>query len=193
MKKFLPHIALGLFVAQLLLMLVSWIYSAALPMSGVRSLLSGEGLRWLMGHYADVLATPWLVWLLLWAMAWGVLRRSGLLAWRRGYREKQARWITLLLLLVLVAAELLLTMTPQAVLLSVTGHLWPSPFSQSLVPFTAFSVLVLGVCYGMLAGPLSSLRQVYEAILDGLRAAAPLVLFYVLLMQLYASLRFVLG
>ena len=193
MKRYLPHIALGLFAAQLLLMLVSWICSAALPLSGVRSLLSSEGLRWLMGHYADVLATPWLVWLLLWAMAWGVLRRSGLLSWRRGYREKQARFMTLLLLVVLVVAELLLTMTPQAILLSVTGHLWPSPFSQSLVPFTAFSVLLLGVCYGMLAGPLSSLRQVYDAVLDGLRSAAPWLLFYVLLMQLYASVRYVLG
>ncbi len=193
MKKFLPHIALGLFAAQLLLMLGSWIYSAALPMSGVRSLLSGEGLRWLMGHYADVLATPWLVWLLLWAMAWGVLRRSGLLSWRQGFREQQARWLTLLLLVVLVVAVVLLTLTPQAVLLSVTGRLWPSPFSQSLVPFSAFAVLLLGVCYGMLAGPLSSLRQVYGAILDGLRAAAPLLLFYVLVVQLLASLRFVLG
>ena len=70
MKRLLPHIAMTLFGAQLLLMLGSWLYSAAQPMSGVRSLLSGEGLRWMFGHFADFLAKPQLVWLLLLSMGY---------------------------------------------------------------------------------------------------------------------------
>ena len=45
--------ALALVLAQLLLMLGSWLWSAALPLSGVRSMLSGEGIRWFLGHFAD--------------------------------------------------------------------------------------------------------------------------------------------
>lgn len=58
MKRFLPYIALFLFLAEIVLILVSWLMSAALPTSGVRSMLSGEGLRWFMGHFGNILATP---------------------------------------------------------------------------------------------------------------------------------------
>ena len=74
-KRILPYMALALLVMQLLLMLGSWFYSAAFPMSGVRSLLSGEGMRWLLGHFSDIMATPVLVGLLLLSMATDVWTR----------------------------------------------------------------------------------------------------------------------
>ena len=73
MKKYLPHIALSLFLAEIMLILLSWLLSAAMPNSGIRSLLSGEGLRWFMGHFGNILATPQLAWLLLAAIAVGAL------------------------------------------------------------------------------------------------------------------------
>ena len=76
--KLLPYAALALFVAEMLLCLVSWIVSVLLPESGVRSAFSGEGLRWLMGHYAEFLASPLLAWLLLLSMAYGTCRGSGI-------------------------------------------------------------------------------------------------------------------
>ena len=65
MKNFWPRLALVLFVAEVLLILLSWLLSAALPASGVRSILSGQGIRWFMGHFGNILATPQLSWLLL--------------------------------------------------------------------------------------------------------------------------------
>ncbi len=192
MKKLFPHIALSLIALQLLLMLGSWIYSAAFPMSGVRSILSGEGLRWLFGHFAEMLATPQLVWLVLLAMAYGGLRKVFMHAAKPLFRERRARQMTLLVLLVYVAVVLLLTVTPHAILLSVTGGLWPSPFSRSLVPMVAFAIITLSTVYGLLAGRLDSLADVYDALLDGIRQAAPLFLFYVLVMQLIETLRFML-
>ncbi len=188
-------VALVLFLAEFLLVLASWIYSAASPMSGVRSLLSGEGLRWLMGGFADMLATPLLVWLLLLAMAYGVLRQSRLLVFRNstmltGYRQRRARLSAILLLLLIVGVVLLLTVIPHAVLLSATGSLWPSPFSYSLVPVVAFTVIAVSACYGLMAGTFSTLYDVYHALLDGLRRTAPLFVYYILLMQIYESLRF---
>ena len=77
MKKYLPHIALSLFLAEIMLILLSWLLSAAMPNSGIRSLLSGEGLRWFMGHFGNILATPQLAWLLLAAIAVGCLKCCG--------------------------------------------------------------------------------------------------------------------
>ena len=197
MKRLLPYIALTLFLAQLLLMLLSWLLAAAFPMSGLRSLLSTEGLRWFMGHFSDLLATPLLVWLVLLSMAYGCFCESGLcrhlLTFRSSfsYRERRALMLVVLLLAVYVGVVLLLTAIPHAILLSATGELWPSPFSASLIPLIAFAVMLCSCAYGVIAGSFPKVHDVYESLLSGLYRGAPLLLLYVLLMQLYGSLRFV--
>lgn len=191
-RKYLPSIALALAVGQLLLLLVSWLLSAAFPASGIRSLLSSEGLRWFMGRFAHLMATPLLVWLLLGAMAFGCLWRSGLLLRPSNYRERRALMLSLLLLALIVVVMLLLTVVPHAVLLSAVGGLWPSPFSSSLVPVLAFCVTLVSAFYGLVSGRFAGIADVYESLLQGIRQGAPLMLFYLLLMQIYESLRFVL-
>lgn len=178
---------------QLLLMLVSWLLSAAFPASQFRSLLSGEGLRWFMGSYAHLVATPVLTWLLLGTMAYGCLWRSGLLRRPSNYRERRALMMALLVLAVVVVFMLLLTVVPHAVLLSAVGGLWPSPFSSSLVPVLAFTITLVSAFYGLVAGRFEDLSDVYHAFLQGIRQGAPLLLFYVLLIQIYESLRFMLS
>lgn len=198
MKKYLPHIALSLFAAQLLLMLISWLYSAAVPVSNVHSLLSSEGLRWMLGHFAETMASPLLVWLLLLSMAYGCLVKSGLpisvksyTSENRGYRERRALNITYLLSVVCVAIILSLSIVPHAIMLSATGKLWPSPFSASLVPIIAFCLILLSSVYGMVSGKFDTIRDVYDSLLYGLRCAAPWLLFYILIGQLVSSLHFV--
>ncbi|MBO5593830.1 MAG: AbgT family transporter [Prevotella sp.] len=192
MKRLIPHIALGLMVAQLMLMLLSWLCSAAFPTSGIHSLLSGEGLRWFFGHFSQQLAKPWLADLLLLAIAYGCLVRSRIWPLGRSYRERRALWLSLAWLVVCVVAVLLLTVTPHAVLLSASGTLWPSPFSFSLIPVIAFSMMTFGWLYGTIAGHYQDFTEVYQSLLEGIRLAAPLLLFYVLLTQFYESLMFVL-
>lgn len=189
-KRLLPPVVLALVVAQLLLMLVSWILSAAQPTGGVRSMLSGEGIRWFLGHYADVLATPVLVWLLLLAMAYGSITQSVRLH-AKSYRESRARLITLLFLLAWLVAVLLMTVVPHAVLLSADGSLWPSPFSSALVPLVALGLTTAGIVYGMVSARFTTLSDVCESLSYGIRCAAPWLLLYVLATQLYYSLCFV--
>ena len=189
MKK-LPYVAIVLMAVQLLLMLVSWIYSAAFPASGVRSLLSGEGIRWFLGLFADTLATPLLVWLLLLSMAYGCMRRCGVFSFQGTYREGRARMVTLLLLVIFIAVLPLLTAMPHAVLLSATGRLWPSPFSASIIPVVAFLGILLSCVYGIVSGRFDTLSGIYDALLYGIRSGAPFLLFYVLVAQVYASLLF---
>ena len=193
MKKFLPHIAFTLFVAQLLLMLVSWLLSAAFPDSGIRSLLSGEGMRWFFGHFSHQLATPVLVCLVLILMAYGTFRHCGLLHYRSTYRERRALTMTLLLTVVAVMLLVLLAAIPHAVMLSVTGSLWPSPFSRALLPLLSFIVIALSAFYGIMAGHFANLSNVYDALLDGIRQGAALLLFYLLTIQLYLSVFYILN
>ena len=127
-----------LVLAQLLLMLVSWIWSAAVPSSGVRSMLSSEGIRWFLGHFSEMLATPLLIWILLLAAAYGCVTASGLFSVhsspstvQRSYRAQRARVMTGLFIIVYLGIILLMTAVPHAVLLSADGSLWPSPFSSS--------------------------------------------------------------
>lgn len=191
MKRLLPHLALTLVVALLMLGLLSWLCSAAFPDSGLHSLLSGEGIRWFLGRLASLMATPVLVWILLLAAAWGAMQHSGMLHTDATYRRRRARIIMLSYLALYLILVALLALMPHAVLLSATGTLWPSPFSASLMPVMAFALLSAAVLYGIVAGTFASLADVYHALLDGLRLSAPLLLFYILLAQLFFSLCFV--
>lgn len=191
MKKLFPYIALALALAQLLLILTSWVWSAAMPLSGVRSMLSSEGIRWYLGHFAELMASPFLVWLLLGAMAYGAVVRCRSLQ-GNSYRSSRARLISVVFLVIYVGVVLLLTVSPHAVLLSASGLLWPSPFSASLVPITVFGILMAAILYGVVAGTFQTLSEVYDSLVYGLRQCAPLLPIYVLFMQLFESFRFVL-
>ena len=173
MKKYLPHIALSLFLAEIMLILLSWLLSAAMPNSGIRSLLSGEGLRWFMGHFGNILKCCG-------------FKRSPL-----NYRERRALLIGGSILAVCILAILLLTFMPHAVLRSATGDLWPSPFSYSIIPVLSFSLCLFSIVYGIIAGTFQSLGDVYHSLLYGIRWASPLLLFYILFIQFYESLMFV--
>ena len=75
-RKWLGVSALYLLLAETALILLSWILSATM-MEGVRSLLSSEGVRWFVGSFSDMQATPLLVWFILLLSAFGSFQRSG--------------------------------------------------------------------------------------------------------------------
>ena len=183
-------LTLVLVLAQLLLMLVSWIWSAAVPPSGVRSMLSSEGIRWFLGHFSEMLATPLLIWILLLAVAYGCVVHSGLLRRDHSYRVQRARVVTVLFVIIYLGIILLMTAVPHAVLLSANGSLWPSPFSSSLIPLLSFGITAAALIYGTVSGAFLTLTDVTRALIKGLQLSAPLLLLYILLAQLYVSFCF---
>lgn len=183
-------IAVTLAVAWCVTVLLSWLLSAMM-VSGVRSLLTGEGIRWFFAHFADGLCSPLLVWLLLASVAAGCVSASGMLAHDRGYRRGKALRVALLFLLPYLAAIALLTLLPHAVLLSATGTLADSPFSRALVPVVCLGAVLFSVAYGLAARRLSSFSDIIDAMVGGLRSAAPLLFVYVLAAQLLHTLRYV--
>ena len=186
-----------LLIAELALILLSWILSAA-GVEGVRSLLSGEGVRWFVGDFARMVASPLLTWLLLLMIAVGIFLRSGLSSlWHErrpriiSYRDRTAFRVSLVLLVAYVAAILLLTVVPHAVLLSASGSLFPSPFSRSLIPFVAFGITLVSIAFGLISGRMQSLSDILAALTYGIQRFAPLLILYIFCIQLYQSLRFV--
>lgn len=191
-KRLIALACVAFGVAELLLVILSWLLSAT-RLDGVRSLISSEGIRWFVGEFTYTLASPLLVWLLLVLVALGCLQRSGLMSRGRGYRDRVALRVSLSFIIIFVVIICLLTLMPHAILLSVTGSLFPSAFSRALVPIICFGVGVLSISFGMVSGRLHTLTDILDALTFGLQQGAPLIILYIMFFQFYASLLFVFG
>ena len=151
---------------------------------GVRSLLSSEGIRWFFSSFNDLIASPVLVWFLVLMCALGCLQKSGVTSIFGGrktinFRDRLAIYVALAFVLIYVVIIILLTLMPHAILLSATGHLFPSAFSRSLVPIIAFGICILS--------------DILQALSFGIAKGAPLIVFYLFAVQLVGCLRFVFG
>lgn len=191
-KRLIALACVAFGVAELLLVILSWLLSAT-RLDGVRSLISSEGIRWFVGEFTYTLASPLLVWLLLALVALGCLQRTGLMSRGRGYRDRVALRVSLSFIIIYVVIICLLTLMPHAILLSATGSLFPSAFSRALVPIICFGVGVLSISFGMVSGRLHTLTDILDALTFGLQQGAPLIILYIMFFQFYASLLFVFG
>lgn len=189
-NKWLAWAVSLLFLALVVLLFVSWFLSATMT-AGVRPLLSEEGIRWFCGTYSTMLASPLLVYLMIGAMAWGCFHRSGLCGLHGLYRRRLALRLSVVMAVVYLLCVLLLVVMPGGVLLSATGHLWPSPFSRALIPFTALGVILVSVVYGWVSGRFVSFSDLVGSLCHGISDCAPLFVVYVLTMQLYESMCYV--
>ena len=204
-SRLLSYAALALLLAQVALFLVSWLITAARPEIAMHSLLSSEGLRWFFGQFVQNLATPVLVWLLLLSVAYGCVVSSGLGDALRvcfgaskkaeasplSYRQRFALRAVVFELGLVIIAMLLLTAVPHASLLSVTGQLFPSSFSASIVPVVAFALCLFSITYGVMSGRFHSVPEIFRSISAGIAPTTPLWLLYILAAELYFSVRFV--
>ncbi len=197
-KEGLGVVGLVLILAQMTLLILSWLLSA-MRQEGVHSLLSSEGIRWFFGSFTLIMASPQLVWLLITLIAIGSMQKSGLLPCllkrphHFTYREHIALRVSGLVLLIYLIIICLLTMLPHAILLSSKGHLFPSAFSHSFIPIITFGICIISISFGLMSGRLRNLSDILESLSHGIRYGAPLFILYILLMQLVASLLFVFG
>lgn len=177
-----------LILAQIVLVLASWLITAAMPEVFPRSLLSPEGIRWFFGTFTANLQSPWLVWLLLISIAWGTLRASGLLNYdHKVYRQRNALRLVCLEFVLFTGVMLLLTLIPHAILLNVMGGYASSSFSRSILPYICLMIIVMAQSFGVVSQRLNSIEAMGEAMVDGVRLSAPLFIIYILVIQLYSS------
>jgi aminobenzoyl-glutamate transport protein len=191
------RVCLGLLVSECVLVIVSWLLSAA-RIEGVRSMLSSEGIRWFFGGFSNIIANPLLAWLLLALIAGGSLQQSGVVQHfatkgEAPFRNRLALRVACVFLALYALVIALLTLMPHAILLSFDGYLFPSAFSRGLVPIVCFGVTLFSVVYGIISGNKQKGEDVLDILSYGLRQGSNLIIIYIFAIQLYASLRFVFG
>lgn len=231
----LGQAAFLLLLAEALLIILSWLLSAT-RLEGIRSLLSSEGIRWFFGSFTTIVASPYLVYLLLILITLGTLRATGLtrvlssllssfsssnlsskssasksssskssssksfsskssaskpFSSNLSFRSKLSLRTSLVFLLLYLLIIALLTLPPHAILLSSTGHLFPSAFSRALIPIICFGLCLVSIVFGFMSGRLRTFSDTLHALSQGLSTGSPLIILYILLMQFIASLRFV--
>ena len=195
-KTWCAYAAAVMAILQVALFLVSWLITAASPETTVRSLLSNEGIRWFFGSFVSNVASPPLVWIIFGAMALGALQRSGMIQTLlrpspRTYRQEFALRIVLIELLLFIVVIVIIAFVPHAALLSVTGQLFPSSFSSCLIPIIAFCVAAMAITFGFLTATMRSVAEAFLALCNGVSQCAPIIVLYVIAVELFFSLLYV--
>ena len=137
--------------------------------------------------------------LLLLSMAYGLYTGSGLseaLSRKRhggklAYLHNFALKVVAAEAVVSVIILTLLLALPSGPMLSVTGQVFPSSFSRSLVPVVCFGVCLMAVSFGLATGRFRGVADVFSALSSGVAMWLPLWLLYVLVIQLWCSVSFV--
>lgn len=202
-RRYAYWTTLSLALAQIALVLVSWLATAAMPEQPYHSLLSVSGVRWFFGSFTANMLSPWLVYIVLMTIAWGSVYAGGL--WRaaammvsgRGAQVTSQQSFALKGSIFLLALEagvmVLLTALPHAVLVSITGDLFPSAFSSSIIPTITFMLTSVGVVFGLLSGRIRSVYDVGQCMCAGSRLLLPVLLLYLFAMLFFHSFCYVLG
>lgn len=184
-------------VLLLFLFLLSWLITAAWPELAMRSLLSSEGIRWLFGQLPASMSDSGVVPLLMVCAAIGSLRKSGLASGFRhirhaDYRSRMAMRFVAAEFILMIIGLLFLTIIPHAILLSVSGEIFPSGFSRNMVPTLSLAVCLLSLTYGLACGRLRTATDYFQMAYIGIAGFAPIILLYLLGITLYHSVCFVL-
>ena len=125
-----------------------------------------------------------------WAMR-SSLTNSSNNRYRFHYREKVGLRIALIEFIVYVVVMILLTAIPHAILLSVTGQLFPSSFSSSFIPSLSFVITIMSLTYGVASGTIDSVVKMHKILVGGLEVGSKFIPTYVIGIQLYMSVIYV--
>ena len=193
----IAFITCSLLLLQIMVVILSWMIKTIYPEFNGRSLLSGEGVRWFLGNFTNNVASNILVWIILIGLSWGAIRASNILqVFKRShtlsYRERLGFRVVLIEIMIWFIVIVLLSFIPHAAMLSITGQLFPSSFSKSIVPLIAFIALFSSITYGLIIGRLRKGNLIIEALSNGIKQIAPYIIIYIILVQLIYSIKFVL-
>lgn len=182
-----------------LVMLFSWvgnIYGLMLPDGTLLpSILSNEGVRWMVRHsIANIAAAP-LAEVLLVLLLVGALRSSGLWhAWCHMKHLEQRRRHALIVASVVMMMTLgivFLGIRPGGNLLSVTGHLYGGPFASGWLFLLTLVVVIPAIVYGKMCEVWHTSDELYEGLSSDIFSAASYFVTLVVASQLVATIRYV--
>ena len=200
-KNWLYSAVIGILIGYIVIILGSWLWSAAMPSSSIRTLLSESGIRWFFGTFAmNLVNTPLLIWIVLIDIAIGACIRSGLwnstiLIARHSSKlttlQKRGLRSAIELIIFEICVVSLLILPRHAILLSVTGEIYPSSASACFVPIVAFMILSSSISYGLLSGTIHGYRDAVACTLKGGKNLKIILCFYILLIELAAIIKYI--
>ena len=187
----------SLLLLQIMVVILSWMIKTIFPEFNGRSLLSGEGVRWFLGNFTKNVASNVLVWIILLGLSWGAIHSSKIIQVLKyshilSYKERLGLQIILIEIMVWFSGIVLLSFVPHATMLSITGELFSSSFSKSIIPLIAFIVLLNSISYGIIVGRFRKGSQIIEALSNGIKQITPYIIIYIIFIQLFYSVKFVL-
>lgn len=186
----ISYLCLAVVAVEIVAITGAWIASAVNPFGHFNNPLSGEGVRWMFRNMMSAMTSEWLVALLLFAISYGCITDSGLLkavfcrekSQRESYqyRERMGLRLALIMTLIFVATMILLTMLPEALLLSATGDVFPSPFSEAIAPAVCLWLTSTSIVFGIVKGTFRTIPQVFGSFYGGISRCAPFVVLLIL-------------
>ena len=193
----IAFITCSLLLLQIMVVILSWMIKTIFPEFNGRSLLSGEGVRWFLGNFTKNVASNILVWIILLGLSWGAIHSSKIIQVLKyshilSYKERLGLQIILIEIMVWFSGIVLLSFVPHATMLSITGELFSSSFSKSIIPLIAFIVLLNSISYGFIVGRFRKGSQIIEALSNGIKQITPYIIIYIIFIQLFYSVKFVL-
>lgn len=198
-NRFSSTLSIVFFLLTLALALFSWIGSIY-GLGEVQSLLSAEGIRWVLGHVVEnYVQSPVLGIVLILFMGMGIVLRSGLYDAVKRFAgrnkllsRKERRALTLALgVLLLYFAMLVMSMfLPWNLYWNITGGWLHSPFSKGLVYLVSIGMGLGGMVYGYVSDTFRRLSDVVEgmSLLIAERSFTFVSLFFII--QFFSSLEY---
>ena len=183
-----------------IVVLFSWVgsvYALPLPNGDVLpNLLSEEGLRWMVRHSIDNVASAPFAEVFLILISIGALRSSGLLdviIHRErlvARRERYALRSALVVLFVCVGL-LLVELMPGGNLLGVTGHIEGGPFAAGWLFLLTLVVGLPSIVYGWMSGNYHGEKDIFTGLSSEVASYANYFVTLVVASQLVAIIRYV--
>ena len=198
-NRFSSTLSIVFFLLTLALALFSWIGSIY-GLGEVQSLLSAEGIRWILGHVVEnYVQSPVLGIVLILFMGMGIVLRSGLYDAVKRFAgrnkllsRKERRALTLAVgVLLLYFAMLVMSMfLPWNLYWNITGGWLHSPFSKGLVYLLSIGMGLGGMVYGYVSDTFRRFSDVVEGMssLIAERSFTFVSLFFII--QFFSSLEY---
>ena len=198
-NRFSSTLSIVFFLLTLALALFSWIGSIY-GLGEVQSLLSAEGIRWVLGHVVEnYVQSPVLGIVLILFMGMGIVLRSGLYDAVKRFAgrnkllsRKERRALTLAVgVLLLYFAMLVMSMfLPWNLYWNITGGWLHSPFSKGLVYLLSIGIGLGGMVYGYVSDTFRRFSDVVEgmSLLIAARSFTFVSLFFII--QFFSSLEY---
>lgn len=190
-----------LLLTHVLVPTLAWLGNASgLPWG---NMLSGEGIRWYFLHVAERFYSPLMEAVILIVLLLGALERSGLSdagrIWlEKGtrsltYRQRKACLVTGIFLLCYGLGLLFFVYAPNAILRSVTGEVYPSPFIPGIFQNLVAGFVLASLLYAALSNHLREWKEILSVLYWGIRVHAVWLLDAVLASHLYRMICYVWG